>query len=125
MKINYEFDEDGCIDIELIENSVDWHKEKGGDNILLQYINGGENMRIVERFADDVNIAEAHYQGKSLMIKFSDGNKKGYYQDDMGNYKSLKDLKENRQNKNVMQKGKLQESIVSMAMLKNLDKRIY
>lgn len=102
MNINYELDQDGCLDVELIENSVDWHKEKGGDNILLQYINGGESMRIVERFPEDVDIAEAHHHGKSLMVKFSDGNMRGYYQDKMGNYKLLSELQNqgNENNKN-------------------------
>ena len=95
MKVNNELDQDGCLDIELIENSVAWQKEKGGDNILLQYINGGENMRIVERFSEDVDITEAHHWGKSLAVKFSNGNFQSYFQDKMGNYRLIKDLGNN------------------------------
>ena len=91
MRVNPQLDSDGCLDIELIENSVAWQKEEGGDNILLQYINGGENMRIIERFEEDTNIVEAHYHAKSLMIKFADGSKKAYYKDAKGNYQNLED----------------------------------
>ena len=119
MKINNELDQDGCLDVELIENSVDWHKEKGGDNILLQYINGGESMRIVERFPEDVDIAEAHHHGKSLMVKFSDGNMRGYYQDKMGNYKLLSELQKqgNENNKNG-------QNIKGVSKLANNDKML-
>lgn len=119
MNINYELDQDGCLDVELIENSVDWHKEKGGDNILLQYINGGESMRIVERFSEDVDIAEAHHHGKSLMVKFSDGNVRGYYQDKMGNYKLLSEL-QNQGNEN----NKNGQNTQSSAKLVNNDKML-
>lgn len=95
MKVNSELDQDGCLDIELIENSVAWQKEKGGDNILLQYINGGENMRIIERFSEDADITEAHHWGKSLAVKFSNGNFQSYFQDKMGNYRLIKDLGNN------------------------------
>ena len=118
MDVNYEYDQDDCVDVELIENSVDWHKEKGGDNILLQYINGGESMRIVERFAEDINIAEAHHHGKSLVVKFADGNKRGYYQDHMGNYKALKELKQenNRQKDGAEKTEKHQGNITALTM---------
>ena len=95
MKVNNELDQDGCLDIELIENSVAWQKEKGGDNILLQYINGGENMRIIERFSEDTDITETHHWGKSLVVKLSDGNFQSYFQDKMGNYRLIKDLGNN------------------------------
>lgn len=135
MKINYELDQDGCLDVELIENSVDWHKEEGGDNILLQYINGGESMRIIERFPEDVNIAEAHHHGKSLTIKFSDGDARGYYQDKMGNYKLLKDLKnnnvrdqgndKNRQKEAAAKSAEYKKNSLNIARLRSFNNRTY
>ena len=111
MKINYELDQDGCLDVELIENSVDKKKEKGGDNILLQYINGGESMRIIERFGENVDIAEVHHHGKSLMIKFADGNARGYYQDKMGNYKLLSEFNENKRDNNKIRQNDKSDEI--------------
>lgn len=132
MDINYEYDQDGCIDVELIENSVDWHKEKNGDNILLQYINGGESMRIVERFAEDVNIAEAHHHAKSLMVKFSDGNVRGYHQDQFGNYRLLSEFRkkeyentENRQNKSDAVKYVNSEKLSIGTMIAAMKQRTY
>lgn len=135
MKINYELDQDGCLDVELIENSVDWHKEEGGDNILLQYINGGESMRIIERFPEDVNIVEAHHHGKSLIVKFSDGDARGYYQDKMGNYKLLKDLKnnnvrdkgydENRQKEAIAKPSEYKKNSLNIATLRSFNNRTY
>lgn len=136
MKINNELDQDGCLNVELIENSVEWHKEKGGDNILLQYINGGESMRIIERFPESVDIEEVHHHGKSLTLKFANGNAQGYYQDKMGNYKRLKDLngknlsqvrvvEENGQKKNTSYKSKNKENTINMAVYRNLGRMTY
>ena len=132
MKIDNELDQDGCLDVELIENSVDWHKEKGGDNILLQYINGGENMRIIERFPEDVDIAEAHHHAKSLMVNFSDGNVRGYHQDQFGNYRLLSEFRrkeyentENRQNKSVAMKYVNSEKISIGTMIGAMKQRTY
>lgn len=69
MKINHQYDQDMCICEELIPGTVEWHKEEGGDNILLQYINGGEGFRAIERFPDDVFLTECHYNGSGLFIK--------------------------------------------------------
>lgn len=94
MRINRQFDKDDCIAEELIPNSVEWLKEKGGDNILIQYINGGESMRAIDRFAEDVQLVHSHYNGKSLFVMTEDGNRFCYHQDNYGNFKTLKDLKQ-------------------------------
>lgn len=128
MNIDYTLDQDGCINAELIANSVDWHKEKGGDNILLQYVNGGENMRIVERFSEDVDIAEVHHWGKSFAIMFSNGDKKSYYQDKYGNYKTLKEHKDmenhNRQKEEITKSQNYDKSIKNVLYTK-MNKREY
>lgn len=92
MKINHQYDQDMCICEELIPGTVEWHKEEGGDNILLQYINGGEGFRAIERFPDDVFLTECHYNGSGLFIKKSDGKSCGYHKDKHGNYRPLGEL---------------------------------
>ena len=92
MEINHQYDEDNCIAAELIPNKVEWHKEKNGDNILLQYINGGEGVRAIERFSEDVHLSGSHYNGKSLFVMTSTGEYFCYHQDKRGNFKSLKTL---------------------------------
>ena len=92
MQINHQYDQDKCICEELIPNTVEWHKEEGGDNILLQYINGGEGIRAIERFPEDVFLVEYHYNKSGLFIKQSNGENKGYYKDKKGNYRTVSDL---------------------------------
>ena len=92
MKIDSKLDDDGCLDIEIIENSVTWQKELGGKNLLIQYIKGGENFRIIEEYAQEQNITDFQQHGKALIIEFSDGNKTAYYQDKKGNYRQIQEL---------------------------------
>ena len=112
MEINSQLDKDKTIEVELIENSVEWHKEENGDNILLQYINGGETMRVVERFSKDAEIKEAHHWGKSLAVKFADGHSQSYHQDKFGNYRKLNELEgdSRRHNQNNEMNGQKEKS---------------
>lgn len=132
MKINTELDQEKNQEIELIENSVEWHKEKEGDNILLQYINGGESMRIIERLGPDIDIVESHHHGKSLIVRFSNGNIRGYYQDDMGNYKLVSDFHErerdkdkNGQNDQSVSNGRNNRKILPKKMMSSMNYRAY
>lgn len=93
MKVNRQYDKDNCIAEEIIPGHVEWHKEKGGDNILIQYINNGEGMRAIDRFPEDVHLEHSHYNGKSLFVVTEDGMRFCYHQDNRGNFKSLKELK--------------------------------
>ncbi len=93
MKIDSKLDEDGCLDIEIIENSVTWQKELGGKNLLIQDIKGGEGFRIIEEYAQEQDITDFQQHGKALIIAFSDGNKTAYYQDKKGNYRQIQELK--------------------------------
>ena len=89
-------------------------------------------MRIVERFPEDVDIAEAHHHGKSLMVKFSDGNMRGYYQDKMGNYKLLSELQNqgnenNKNGQNIKNASKLQnnDKMLIGSMMQIMNSRVY
>lgn len=97
MKLNQVLDKDNCLSEELIPNSVEWQKEKNGDNILLQYINGGEGFRAIASFPENVKLDSSHYNGKSLFIRTNEGQLLAYHQDKRGNFKTLPQLKKEQQ----------------------------
>ncbi len=112
MKVDPRLDEDGCLDIEIIENKVAWQKEKDGDNWLVQYINGGEAIRLIDKYDNDTDIVEAHQNGKSLFVKFNDGSKTAYHQDEKGNYRVLRDINHEYDKDNCIEENILDNEII-------------
>lgn len=90
--VSNHYDDDNCIDFEIIPNKLNWMKEKDGDNLLIQYIKGGEGYRLVERYSDDIEFKDAHYNEKSIVLRDVNGEQYYYAKDKHGNYKNAKDL---------------------------------